>query len=87
MATQIEASQRVSTRSGTSVTGTRPHCLGSQCSQPALGASGPLCLPTISHFGQSGGEVTQLPVQRNHSDCSKVAQCTLVLGLSGQIIL
>ena len=39
------------------------------------------------HFEQSGGEVTRLPVQQNHSDCSKVAQRTLVLGLSGHVEL
>ena len=41
-------------------------------------------LPTISHIGQSGGEVARLPMQENYSDCSGVAQRTLVLGSSGQ---
>ena len=29
--------------------------LGSRCTQHALGGSGPLCLPTSSHSGQSSG--------------------------------
>ena len=40
-------------------------------------------LPTISHIGQSGGEVARLPMQENHSDCSGVAHHALVLGSSG----
>ena len=50
----------------------------------------PLCLPTSSHFGKSGGEVTGLPVQQNHSDCSSVAQHALILeasAMSSQIQL
>ena len=53
---------------------------------PRLGQwmhSGPICLPTSSHLGQSGGEVTRLPLQQNHSDCTRVAQHALVLGPSG----
>ena len=38
-----------------------------------------------SHLGQSGGEVTGLPMQENHSDCSSVAQHALVLGSSGNV--
>ena len=34
------------------VTGTGPPGLGSGCTQPAVGGSGPLCLPTSSHLGQ-----------------------------------
>ena len=34
-----------------------------------MGRSGSLCLPTSSHLGQSGGEVTGLPLQQDHSDC------------------
>ena len=45
--------------------------------------SGSICFPTISHIGQSGGEVAGLPMQENHSDCSRVAQHALVLGSSG----
>ena len=30
-----------------------------------------ICLSTCSLLGQSGGEVTGLPVQENHSDCSR----------------
>ena len=45
-----------------------------------MGGSGPICLPTGSHLGQSGGEVAGLPMQENHSDHSRVAQHALVLG-------
>ena len=34
---------------------------------------------TSSHFGQSGGKIEGLPLQENHSDCSRVAQHALVL--------
>ena len=33
---------------------------------PEMGGSGPMCLSTSSHLGQSGGEVTGLPEQENH---------------------
>ena len=67
------------------VTGTRSpgHCSG--CTQSAMGGSGRICLPTSSYLGQSGGEVAGLPMQENHSDCSGVAQHTLVLGPSGHV--
>ena len=47
--------------------------------------SGCICLPTSGHLGQSGGEVIGLPMQQNHSDCSRVAQHALVLGSSGHV--
>ena len=50
-----------------------------------MGGSGRLCLPTSSHLGQSGGEVTGLPLQENHSDCTGVAQHALVLGSSDHV--
>ena len=60
----------------------------SGCAQSPMGRSGRLCLPTSSHLGQSGGEVTGFPLQENHSDCSRVAQHALVLGsMSSQIPL
>ena len=62
-------------------TSTGPPDLGSRYTQPAMGGSGPICLPKGSHFGQSGGEVARLPMQENHSDCSKVAQNALVPGI------
>ena len=62
------------------ITGTRPPGLGSGCTQPVLGVSGPIRLPTGSHLGQSGGEAPGLPLQQNNSDCSRVAQHALVLG-------
>ena len=62
------------------VTGTGSPGHSSRCTQPAMRGSGRICLPTSSHFGQSGGEVTGLPMQENHCDCSRVAQHALVLG-------
>ena len=53
----------------------------SGCTQSAMGGPGRIRLPTSSHLGQSG-EVTGLPLQENHSDCSGVAQHALVLGSS-----
>ena len=67
------------------VTGSGPPGLGSRCTQSVLGNSGPICLPTSSHLGQSGGEVTGLPLQQDHSDCTRVAQHALVLGSSGNV--
>ena len=55
------------------VTGSRPPGLGSGRTRSVLGRSGPICLPTSSHLGQSGGEVT------------RVAQHALVLGSSGNV--
>ena len=67
------------------LTGPRPPGLGSGCSQPFLGGTRPVCLPTNSHLGQSGGEVTGLPLQQDHSDCPRVAQHALVLGSGGYV--
>ena len=53
----------------------------SGCTKSAMGGSGCICLPTRSHLGKSGGEVAGLPMQKNHSDCSGVAQHALVLGI------
>ena len=64
----------------------QPPSLGSGCPQSALGGSGPVCLPTSSHLGQSGGEIARLPVQQIHFDCTRVAQHALVLG-SGDHVL
>ena len=50
-----------------------------------MGGPRRLCLPTSSHLGQSGGEVTGLPLQEIHSDCSGVAQHALVLGSSDHV--
>ena len=57
----------------------------SGCSHSAMAGSGCLCLPTDRHLGQSGGEVIGLPVQEAHSNCSRVAQHALVLGLGGHV--
>ena len=56
----------------------RPPGLASGCSQSVLGGTGSLRLPPSSHLGQSGGEVTGLPVQQNNSDSPRVAQYALV---------
>ena len=67
------------------VTGSRPPGMDSGCTQSVMGKSGPICLPTCSHLGQSGGEVEGLPMQQDHSDCTSVAQHVLVLGYSGNV--
>ena len=54
----------------------------SGCTQPALGGSGPLCRSTSS---QSGGKIAGLPMQENHSDCSRVAKHPWVWGHSGHV--
>ena len=45
-------------------TGTRPPGMGSGCTQPFLGGSGPICLSTSSHLGQSGGKLQDSPCNR-----------------------
>ena len=67
------------------VTGPRHPGLGSGYTQPVLGKSGPICLPTSSDLGQSSGEVTGLPLQQDHFDRPGVAQHALVLGSSGNV--
>ena len=57
----------------------------SRRTHPTMGGSGCIRLPTDHHIGQSGGEVTGLPVQETHSDCTGVAQHALVLGLSDHV--
>ena len=67
------------------LTGPRPPGMGSGCTQSVLGGSGPICLPPSSHLRQSSGEVTGLPMQQNHTDCTGVAQHALVLGSSDNV--
>ena len=67
------------------LTGSRSPGMGSGCSQPVMGRTGSVCLPTSSHLGQSGGEVTGLPLQQDHSDCTGMAQHAVVLGFSGNV--
>ena len=50
-----------------------------------MGGSGHVCLPTTSYLGQSGGEVTRLPMQETRSDCSRKAQQAWVWGSYGHI--
>ena len=52
---------------------------------PAMGGSRCIRLPTDRHTGQSGGEVTRLPMQETDSNCPGVAQHALVLGLSDHV--
>ena len=68
------------------VTGPRPPGMGSGSTQPFLGGPGPIHLSTSSHLGQSGGEVTGLPLQQDNIDCPRVAQHALVLGSSGPTV-
>ena len=67
------------------ITGSGPPGMGSGCTQPVMGKSGPIRLSTSSHLGQSGGEVAGLPLQQDYSDCPRVAQHALVLGSSGNV--
>ena len=67
------------------VTGTGSPGHSSGCAQFAMIGSGSTHLPTISHIGQSGGEVAGLPMQEILSDYSGVAQHALVLGSSGHV--
>ena len=67
------------------VAGTRFPGHSSGCTKSAMGGSGGICLPTSSHLRQSGGEVSGLPMQNNHSDCSGVTQHALVLGPSDHV--
>ena len=71
----------------TSVCITSPGLPGSssRCTQSPMGGSGCICISTSSHLGQSGGEVTGLPLHENHFDCSGVAEHALVLGSSDHV--
>ena len=67
------------------VTSSGPPGMGSGCTEPVMGGSGPIRLPINSHLGQSGGEIAGLPVQQDDTDCTRVAQLALVLGSSGHV--
>ena len=67
------------------VTGTGSPGFSSGRTQPVMGGSRCIRLPTNRHIGQGGGEVAGLPLQENHFDCSRVAQHTLVWGSSGHV--
>ena len=82
-----EVQQQVTSVCVTS-TGSPGHSSG--CTQSAMGGSRRIGLPTTSHLGQSGGEVTGHPMQENHSDSPRVAQHALVwnlVAMSSQIPL
>ena len=61
-----------------------PGC-SSGCAHSAMGGPGCICLSTDRHLGQSSGEATGLPVPESYSDCSRVAQHALVLGLGDHV--
>ena len=67
------------------VTGSGPPGMGSGCTQPVMGKSGPICLPISSHLGQSSGEVAGLPMKQDHSGCTRVAKHALVLASSDNV--
>ena len=67
------------------VTGSGPPGMGSGCTQPVMGKSGLIRLPSSSHLGKSGEEIAGLPLQQDYSDCPRVAQHALVLGSSGNV--
>ena len=67
------------------LSGPRPPSMGSGCSQPVMGRTGPIRLPTGGHVGQSGGEVVRLPVQQNDTDCTRVVKHALVLGSGSHV--
>ena len=82
---QIDLWATGSTTSCLCISSTRFPDHSSGCTKSAMGGSGCICLPTSDHLGQSGGEVVGLPMQKNHSDCSGLAQHALVLGLSDHV--
>ena len=49
------------------LTSSRPLGLSSRCPQSTLGGSGPICLPTSNHLGQSGGEIAGPSMQKGHT--------------------
>ena len=67
------------------ITSTGSPGLGSRCTRQVMGSSGPICISTSSHLGQSGGEVAGLPMQENHSDCPGLALHALVVGFSDHV--
>ena len=66
------------------LSGPRPPSMDSGCSQPVMGRTGSIRLPTSGHLGQSG-EVLRLPVQQNDTDCTRVAKHALVLGSGSHV--
>ena len=67
------------------ISSTRLPSYCSRCTQSTMGGSGCICLPTGSHSGQSGREVVGFPMQKNDTDCSRMAQHALVLGPSDHV--
>ena len=63
------------------ITGSASHGHCNRCIQFAIGRSG---CPN-SHIGQSGGEITRLPMQKTDSYFARVAQHDMVLGPGGDV--
>ena len=67
------------------ITSSGPHGHCSGRTQFVMGRSGRIRLPTDSHIGQSGGEVTRLPIPEVDHHRSGLAQHDMVLGPSGNV--
>ena len=63
----------------------RPICHEVQQQVASVYATGTESPGHLGHLGQSGGEIAGLLMQKDHSDCSGVAQPALVLGPSGHV--
>ena len=59
--------------------------MGSGYTQPAMGRSGYVCLPSGCHIGQTSGEVAGPPLPQSHSDHPSVAKHALLLGSNGHV--
>ena len=67
------------------ITSSGPHGHCSGRTQFVMGGSGRIRLPTDSHIGQSGGEVTRLPIPEVDHHRPGLAQHDMVLGPSGNV--
>ena len=67
------------------ITSSGSHGHGSGRTQFVMGESGRVRLPTDSHIGQSGGEITGLPIPKVDHYCPGVAQHNMVLGPSRNV--
>ena len=69
------------------ITASGSHGQCSGCTQPAMGRSGCLCLPTDSHIEQSGGEVTRLSLQKADPGWPNMTWFSDLVEMSSQIPL
>ena len=67
------------------VSNTGPPGCSCGCSHPVMGGPRCLCIPTDSHFGQSRGETSSLPVQKSYPNRTGMAQHDMVLGLGEHV--